>query len=42
MKELEYANSIYRRQSRWTKVDITNKPIEEISMEILAGLRKTE
>jgi regulator of PEP synthase PpsR (kinase-PPPase family) len=42
MKELEYANTIYRRQNRWTKVDITNKPIEEISMEILAGLRKTD
>jgi hypothetical protein len=42
MRELEYANGIYRRQAKWTKIDITNKPIEEISMEILAGLRKSE
>jgi regulator of PEP synthase PpsR (kinase-PPPase family) len=42
MKELEYANGIYRRQPKWTRIDITNKPIEEISMEILAGLRKSE
>jgi regulator of PEP synthase PpsR (kinase-PPPase family) len=38
-KELEFANNIYRRQARWTKIDITNKPIEEISGEILSGLR---
>ena len=42
MKELEYANTIFRRQARWTKIDVTNKPIEEISMEILAGLRKSK
>ena len=42
MKELEYANTIFRRQARWTKIDVTNKPIEEISMEILAGLRKSD
>jgi [pyruvate, water dikinase]-phosphate phosphotransferase / [pyruvate, water dikinase] kinase len=42
MKELEYANAIYDRQSRWTKIDVTNKPIEEISMEILSGLRKSD
>jgi regulator of PEP synthase PpsR (kinase-PPPase family) len=40
MKELEYANTIYRRQPRWMKIEVTNKPIEEISMEILSGLRK--
>ncbi|MBN1158077.1 MAG: kinase/pyrophosphorylase [Bacteroidales bacterium] len=39
MKELEYANSIYRRQPKWSVIDITNKPVEEISMEIIAGLR---
>jgi regulator of PEP synthase PpsR (kinase-PPPase family) len=40
MKELDYANTIYRRQAHWTIIDVTNKPIEEISMEILSGLRK--
>ena len=42
MKELEYANTIFRRQARWTKIEVTNKPIEEISMEILSGLRKSD
>lgn len=42
MKELEYANNIFRIQPGWTKIDITNKPIEEISMEILTGLREIE
>jgi regulator of PEP synthase PpsR (kinase-PPPase family) len=42
MKELEYADSIYKRQSKWTKIDVTNKPIEEISMEILSGLRRSD
>jgi regulator of PEP synthase PpsR (kinase-PPPase family) len=40
LKELEYASSIYKRQPKWSVIDITNKPIEEISVEILAGLRK--
>jgi len=42
MKELEYASTIFKRQPRWTKIDVTNKPIEEISMEILSGLRKSD
>jgi len=42
MKELEYANTIFRHQPGWTKIDITNKPIEEISMEILTGLREID
>jgi hypothetical protein len=41
-KELEYSFSIFKRQSRWTKIEVTNKPIEEISMEILSGLRKSD
>jgi regulator of PEP synthase PpsR (kinase-PPPase family) len=41
-KELEYSFSIFKRQVRWTKIDVTNKPIEEISMEILSGLRKCD
>jgi regulator of PEP synthase PpsR (kinase-PPPase family) len=40
MKELEFANNIYRLQTGWTIIDVTNKPIEEISMEILTGLRE--
>ena len=40
LKELEYAGSIYNRQPKWSVIDITYKPIEEISVEILAGLRK--
>jgi hypothetical protein len=40
IKELEYANNIYKRQPKWSVIDITYKPIEEISVEILAGLRK--
>jgi regulator of PEP synthase PpsR (kinase-PPPase family) len=42
LQELEYANNIYRHQPKWTRIDITNKPVEEISMEILAGLRKND
>jgi len=42
MKELEYADNIFKRNSQWTKIDVTNKPIEEISMEILCGLRKID
>jgi regulator of PEP synthase PpsR (kinase-PPPase family) len=42
LKELEYSYSIFRRQPGWTKIDVTNKPIEEISMEILSGLRKCD
>lgn len=39
LKDLEHAHSIYKRQPKWTIIDITNKPVEEISMEILSGLR---
>jgi [pyruvate, water dikinase]-phosphate phosphotransferase / [pyruvate, water dikinase] kinase len=42
LMELEYADSIFKRHARWTKIDVTNKPIEEISMEILSGLRKRD
>ncbi len=42
LKELEFSDSIYKRQPRWTVIDVTNKPIEEISMEVLARLRKCE
>lgn len=39
-KELNYARRIFRMHPRWTVVNVTNKPIEEISSEILATLRK--
>lgn len=39
-KELNYAHSIYKKQPEWSIVDVTNKPIEEISAEIISILRK--
>lgn len=38
-RELEYANGIYKQQPKWAKIKVTNKPIEEISSEILTMLR---
>ena len=38
-KELDYANSIFKKQPKWIKIKVTNKPIEEISSEILSVLR---
>ncbi len=35
-RELECAQAIFHSQSGWTVVDVTDKPIEEISSEILA------
>jgi len=35
-REVEYALSIFRSQSGWPVVDVTDKPIEEIASEILA------
>lgn len=39
-KELDYASSIFRLHPKWTKINVTNKPIEEISSEILGNLRE--
>lgn len=39
-KELNYANAIYKKQPKWPVIDVTNKPIEEISAEILSILRR--
>lgn len=39
-RELNYARSIYKKHPKWSVVDVTNKPIEEISSEILSTLRK--
>jgi hypothetical protein len=38
-KELNYASGIYRTHPMWTVINVTNKPIEEISSEILSILR---
>lgn len=38
-KELNYASNIYRTHPNWTVINVTNKPIEEISSEILTDLR---
>jgi len=38
-KELNYAHTIYKKQPNWSIVDVTNKPIEEISSEIVSILR---
>jgi hypothetical protein len=39
-QELNYAQKIFRLHPKWTIVNVTNKPIEEISSEILANIRK--
>jgi regulator of PEP synthase PpsR (kinase-PPPase family) len=38
-KELNYASRIYRLHPKWNIINVTNKPIEEISSEILSILR---
>ncbi|MBM3436164.1 MAG: kinase/pyrophosphorylase [Bacteroidetes bacterium] len=35
-RELRFANSIFQRHPRWTVINVTHKPIEEIASEILA------
>lgn len=39
--ELNYALKIFREHPKWTIVNVTFKPIEEISSEILSTLRKS-
>lgn len=41
-KELNYALRIYKTQPKWTIINITHKPIEEISSEILKKLRDSK
>ena len=41
-KELEYARKLFNLQPEWTRIRITDKPIEEISSEILSNLRKRQ
>jgi hypothetical protein len=38
-KELNYALKIFNAHSNWTIINVTNKPIEEISSEILSHIR---
>ncbi len=37
--ELNYAHQLYRLQSEWTIINVTFKPIEEISSEIITHIR---
>lgn len=39
-KELNYARRIFATHPNWTVINVTHKPIEEISSEILHNLRK--
>lgn len=39
-EELNYALGIYRLHPRWSIINVTNKPIEEISSEILSIFKK--
>lgn len=39
-KELIYAQKLFNLRPKWTQIRITDKPIEEISSEILANIRK--
>ena len=39
-REVEYALNIFRSQHGWPVVEVTDKPIEEISSEILALMRR--
>ncbi len=39
-KELNYAMRLFKRNPKWTIINVTNKPVEEISAEILESLRK--
>lgn len=39
--ELEFANRLYSKNDKWTIINITNKPIEEIASEILGKMRNS-
>ncbi len=41
-REVIHAVNIFARQPRWQKIDVTNKPIEEIASEILAFIRQRQ
>ena len=41
-KELNYASVLYKRHPKWTIIDVTKKPIEEIASEILLSIRKNK
>jgi len=38
-QELAYALALYNRHPRWTRINVTNKPIEEIATEIVTKKR---
>lgn len=39
-RELKYAYQIFNKQPKWSVIDVTNKPIEEITFEIVSHMRK--
>jgi len=39
-RELKYASQIFNEQPKWSVIDVTNKPIEEIAFEIVNIIRK--
>jgi regulator of PEP synthase PpsR (kinase-PPPase family) len=39
-RELKYAYEIFNKQPKWSVVDVTNKPIEEIAFEIVNIIKK--
>ena len=39
-KELNYANRLYAQHPHWTRLSVTNKPIEEIASEIIRHFAK--
>ena len=41
-REVIHAINIFARQPQWQKIDVTNKPIEEIASEILAFIRQRQ
>ncbi len=41
-REVIHAVNIFARQRRWQKIDVTNKPIEEIASEILGHIRRRQ
>jgi regulator of PEP synthase PpsR (kinase-PPPase family) len=40
-KEMRYALNIFKSQPKWSVIDVTSKPIEEIAAEILALVGKS-
>jgi regulator of PEP synthase PpsR (kinase-PPPase family) len=39
-EELRYASRIYQAHTKWARINVTNKPIEEIASEIISIMKK--